>query len=122
MYSISIPLVLGEDPKGNAVLGFMHKDRFIFDPYRSWCNNYETYPAATYGLDLMEASELGAMNRAIQHRAEQAMEAIRLDVHMSLGWPDDSKKVPVDHEACQQIAQAIALETLRLLGQSPEDE
>lgn len=119
-YHFSIPLSIGEDPTtGNVLLGFIHNGTFIVNAFLSPSGQDRVQPEEYYGVESFEAGELEGMNRMLQPRAKEFMQEIRMDVHMGLDYPSDSTPYPIDHKACQVIARAIAVEMLRLMGQTP---
>ena len=121
-YHFSIPLSIGEDPTtGDVMLGFVHNGIFIVNAFLSSCGQVRVKPEEHYQVDSFEAGELEGMNRMLQHRAKEFMQDIRMDVHRGLDYPSDSSPFPMDHKACQVMARAIAVEMLRLMGQTPAE-
>jgi hypothetical protein len=68
------PLKTGQGPDGQTVIGFTHRDMFIFDPTMSDCGRFKNDPSY-YGLNWQETLLLAAANRLVEVSAEEALNA-----------------------------------------------
>lgn len=127
LYQFPIPLQIGEDPSdGTVVLGFIHDDTFIFDPFMSSCSRFEVDPKEAYGIPVQAAEGLSAMNRHLYAAADEVSKHVvsraHLAVQMGVGLSTDPAGWPsVDMASRHAVARTIAQEMLVQLGQRPAE-
>lgn len=91
MFTFPFALDRGEDPvNGMPVLGFRHRDQFIFDPFRSADLTSGVDPAHAYGLSREQADQLVRLNALLLRATRAALAAGSAVIQQELGLPEGS--------------------------------
>jgi hypothetical protein len=117
----NFPFVLdrGEDPvSGMPVLGFQHREQFIFDPYRSADLTFRVDPAQAYGLSREQADQLVQLNALLVRATRAALQAGSAVIQQELGLPASSTaEVQLTGEkTTRPVVQTLADYVLREVG------